>query len=760
MVEQQQIGQMTEEELRAELTESLVALSTTSGDKRANFAIMFNVLGKEEDTHKAGVNFYFADIGQFGLVPQETDEDSGKYQDNLIGKSHRFLAELANKENKIKMRSAMRVDGKGNEFDYEAVNIIGMTEDSGWEVIFANDEQKQKFLTKARELLKPYIREGEEYLLKDLETNGFPGPNLKPLQEHLTGKFDGMMDVIYQAAEAANIEDIRFKQTRTVSFASPRLNKTFEKSFSHEGGILSREEYQKRMASANPLETRNSNFVQVVEGQNKTLDLIEGDLLTKSSEDFSGDFAMRKMGEWLQDLVGKRRSSKKERKRNLNVATITPEDIFGGEENSNQTFAIPRDLRDLSYGTKIPDNEYLLQHTHATETGDANVVVLLPTQVEKNNELKADPNLRLLLRFAVGADTSAKAMGVPIILDNRTGGFNDSLKVITESYNGGKTPFRIASSHTEMERHLREVKDILQRAPIIETIDIYRAESKQIDPLPQLVPDDGVFTVFIAGGHANNGAQDIEEAIALGKMCAENGWRIITGAGILKGSMGAVHTGFIQHFLDKIDGSSLDEYMRNRLEPFRKDNTYDAEAMIKKDPKLVDILADKGMINRDLFYGYSMEDMLKMEGNGKPTPGITYVDAGNRTRRLHALLSSGNKVYMPGGPGTLEEFEEDLAKHLAARKDKDGTKVYADGMPNNDAVMMVYNRDGVFTALLQEKGLFGDSAEAKAKRALHGIIVVDRFNGEEPSKKNVKSELASLAETRKKDRDSNPTVAV
>jgi predicted Rossmann-fold nucleotide-binding protein len=295
----------------------------------------------------------------------------------------------------------------------------------------------------------------------------------------------------------------------------------------------------------------------------------------------------------------------------------------------------------------------------------------------------------------------------------------------------GDLPFHIANTDKELEHHLRVTKDVKQRAPRIDTSMASATLRKQA--LPELVPHDGIFTVFVGGGHANNSKRDMEDATAFGYYCASQGWRIVTGAGSVEGSMGAIHTGFIQYHLDRLQTENVLGDFKTTLDLQYKlgsSDEYDAEKLILQNPNLIEQMANQNLIPRIMFYGYSMKPLLEMESpSGAQPPGITYFDAGNRARRLQGLLAPGTKIFLPGSIGTDEEFEETVKQHLEAKNKKKETGAtndiaFSDGTPDQDGKMIIFNRNGHLDKLLAHYKLFGDDAVTKANRRIHNVEVV------------------------------------
>jgi hypothetical protein len=376
---------------------------------------------------------------------------------------------------------------------------------------------------------------------------------------------------------------------------------------------------------------------------------------------------------------------------------------------------------------------------------------------KQKDKLQSDPNFRMLLNVLVTAETDPESMGVPVVLDNRTGLFKDVLDLFSDAFVQGnimgELPIHVVNTDAEMKRVLSEIKDVRQRTPIIKKHHD-KVNQHTYKPDIENVPNDGVYTVFIGGGHATNSKRDMSDAEALGYMCAERGWRIVTGAGSVEGVMGAAHTGFIQYHLDKFAETPGHETLKVQLSKYQHGpGHYDAEELIKKNPRLVEEMANEGIIPRKMFYGYSMDALLEMESpSGKAPPGITYYDAGNRFRRLQGLLDAGTKIFMPGGIGTYEELEETLVQHLKMRSNPDAS--FKEGTPSDMSKIIIYNRNGNLDKLLAHYGLLGDGDEAQKLRKDNGIVVIDQVEALKGSALEAASSWqARIAEQRKSGRE-------
>lgn len=737
--------QMTEHELAEELKGCLLVLTTSSPDKRKIYRQMFSAHDLDVNG-KAGLDLFFTDSGSLGIPPIKTPEQSGDYFGNLREKAELQLANLRSMETQNKVRSRLAPAGKHkgaerNQLDPNAIRILGLTEDSGWALKFEDKETERRFIDTIVRDLKPKLRQQDYWLLAKLHDKGFPGPNLKPIQEHLQGGFNELMNMIYDAAGEMKLQKLRYENTASISIASSRLNKYFIKSFVNEGTMLTRQEYEDRLLRSRSGEAINSDFVHVPDGQpaNHALtmeQLIKDGLYTTSSRTLPGNNTRRDVTEYLQGLIGKRATTELEKSHKVHVAFVTPEPRGNTASAVSVSEAIPK-----GYAlAELPSHEELLNFRRAKAFDAADVLVLMPSPIQaKDNHLYPDRNLGLVLDHVVTAETDPESMAVPIILYNKSGLFDGALKLMTDAFAQGRlmgdTPFLVATDDAQLRAHLEEIKQLKQRAPVIRKRSMTDAVSGYKDRLPETVKPDGVFSVFVGGGHNNNSRRDLEDAHDFGYFCAQKDWRIVSGAGSIEGSMGAIHTGFIQYHLDSLKDKTGEKakdartMLRDYLAP--QTGRYNAEELILQRPALIEKLADRGIIPRKMFYGYSMAPLLKMENpSGSPPPGITYFESGNRARRLNGLLAPGTKIFFPGSIGTDEELEESIKQHVDARLNKDKTvpskqTAFADGTPDDGGAIIIYNRKGHLDKLLVNYGLLGNDPITKAKRKAHNIHVVD-----------------------------------
>lgn len=738
---------MTEAEFKRELKGSLLVLATSSPDKREIYRDFFinhdkvNDPSNRAENHKAGLDLFFADSGALGIAPRKTPEKTGLYAGNLDEKVKQQMATLSDREVQENIRLKLKAAG-GNAFDPEKINIMGMTEDSGMELIFKDDKTRRAFIDKIVDKIKPKLRE-QDYWLVDKEKlykTGFPGPNFKPLQERLQGGFDELMRDIYDVADTMKLDELRFTQTVNVSFVSPHTGKYFSPPpLKASGRLLTRDEYAERLMDTPRGKAVSINFVQVFDGQEKGEALpvdvaVERGLHQLSSKNMPMEYPRRDLTEYLQGLIGKRRSNSDERKREVNVAFLNADAIDGKPYEVEKHTRPINDLKDI----RVPTRSLLRRNPHMRTLGDADVVVLQPVDEDHpDGHLYPSRNLGLLQKLIIDTETEPEAMRVPIIVDNRSGRFSQSLEILSNATMTGRfaalqEPYLLANTNEELNTHLMHVKDIKQRAPKILSPSLGDHESQK-HPELEKVPSDGVFTVFVGGGHANNSREDLKDAEDFGYHCAKQGWRIITGGGSVEGSMGATHTGFVKYHLEQLDtkkGKKYDE-IKKELAAFKTaDGSYDAEEVILQKPHIVEKMAEQGMLPRDMFYAYSMKPLLEMESpSGAHPPGITYFDAGNRVRRLAALLASGTKVFLRGGVGTDEEFEETVKQHLEARiRDRVGVAndiAFTDGTPDGKGTMIIYNKEHHLDKLLEHYRILGEDPIAREKRRTYNIKVVD-----------------------------------
>ena len=719
------------------LQDSLLVLSTTSPDKRSQFEKVL-----------AGANLSFTHSGKLDVVLPKTPEKSGTYKDNAGEKNLQQQTTFGLSATQELIYSQLGEQDKTRK-------IVGMTEDSGWQISFegADANKKRDFIIAVKKIVKDKIRSRDHNWLANIDPVGgdFPGANLKPLQESLGG-FHELMNVIYEAVEKAEITELRYTRTSKISFAVTETNTIYEKKFESGGRLLNKTEYDAKILS-DPFLIVNADAIQVPDGQRgeaKAMHVLLQDILTKSSEEVPAHHVRRDIAEFLKQTLGTKEATPNTQ---FSVGWLSPDAYTASNRN------VPSN--DELHFTRLPTQQALMQNPNIKPFGDADVVVLAAAKREKtDNNLHGDPNFALVLNTIVLAETDPKSMNTPIILDNRNGAFDEVLEIIKNAFIQGRAmgdlPFLVAKTSEDMENYLLNVQKIKGFAP---TILHAQAEEETVQ-LPAAIPNDGVFTVFIAGGHANNNKKDMQDAFDLGYLCAKEGWRIVTGAGAVHGSMGSVHTGFIQYHLDNLEeraehlGISIPIKISAKLNQYKNfsDGKYDAETIIEKNPQIINKLADlanaegKTLIPRDKFYGYSTDSLLKIESeDGNPPPGITYGETGNLPRRLDRLLQASTVVILSGSVGTDQELDEAVYKHDMKRS-ASNDECFADGMPGNEGMIIVDNRNKKLGKLLHHYGLQLDDPETDLRKSANGIAVIQP--GDEPNKMEaILKERAKVVET-------------
>lgn len=734
-----------EQELFDRLSGSVLMLWTTAPVKRNRYLELFNALEHPEQPDQQGVNVYFTDSGSFNQAARKTPEKSGTYEDHTAEKLHKAL--YAAKECGEELDTKLRHGLIGKEIADKP--IVHMVEDSGWEIVIDDQEQKQAFLRSVEAQVKEFVRPEEDAWLFNHIEESFPGPNLKPFMEHLPGGFPQLMEIIYHAAEEAGLEELRYCNSFHYAFGKVDEDRIYTFNRDSGGKLISHEAFEQLKQNVGPGEQFDVDRLQIPDGQSggqeKTLfELGEGRYREHSSTLAYQD-GRRNMAEWLQAGIGSRQTLAKEREEPLHIAYVSASSLETGEAASGLE-AISAQLggRFSHDVIALPTNEHLRFHPHAHMLNGADIVVLRPEEVERTGEgLLYDPNLLLLDHVAVTTETEPLSMTTPVILDNRDGGFNHALDIIRDAYVRGRynglIPFTVATDDQQLETLLETAGQQMQRARIAGYSEDER-QKEETRPVP-LPPNDGVPAVFVGGGHNNNNAEDRKEAQSLGYMLAASGFRIVTGGGQIDGSMGAVHTGFIQYHLEQLMASpekmaALSEEMQEALQEYRiqrPDGSFslDAERLIDEEPKKVESLADLEHIPRNMFFGYSTQALIDLESpSGTQTVAAVFEDTGNRVRRIEGTLSPDAKVILPGGIGTDEEFMHTIRQHIdevaLQRKASNDEAAIAPGQPRSR--LIVYNRDQMFDALLQSSGLLnydGEPVDTVLKR--YNIAVADNF---------------------------------
>jgi hypothetical protein len=667
---------------------SVVVFATSSPDKRTKYKTLFNCFHPHEDG-SAGINAYFTDIGSLNIPPKRTPERAGSYQQHTVEKALSALNNIMDHEASI--RGSLIEDVPQDR------PIITMVEDSGWELTFDHYEHplevKKQFLHHIRNALEERFRE-EDYtwIFNHIKPNdpesSFPGPNVKPIQEALPAKFNDLMQLIYEAADRTDgmgADSLRYKCTIDFGFAVQYPDggqELFVKDFAATGVVITPQQFT-QLKEHLPLESALcSNAVHIPDGQigePQTLEALADTRLRASSDEAPFDYVYRNFAEWLQaeDHVGPKPDAPWQHQ--LHIAYVCAEDFEQGEMHSDALHHSThiRDLMDAQCEIiGIPTRPSLRLNPYQRVLNGTDIIILRGSEEQRSPEgLVYDPNLMLVDYMVVNTEIDPLSMTTPIILDNRDGAFDRTLRIYRDAYQSGRfmgeLPFIVAHDDASLSRIVEEQRRMIGASKIVHT----PPQAYPEDHEPTMVDSNILYdaqTIFIAGGHSNNSKQDRAEACTLGYELAKEGLRIVTGGGQVEGSMGSIHTGFVQYHLDC---AMRDGFPRDLLEDVapalyfdthQQQQRLNAELLIEEHPEIINKIADRGFIPRDMFYAFSTEPIIKMESpNGMPTVGAHYVDTINRIRRLDALMMPRTMIFMPGAIGTDEELVHALKENIA-----------------------------------------------------------------------------------------------
>jgi predicted Rossmann-fold nucleotide-binding protein len=709
-LEQVSVEKMTDADFFERIKEALVILSTSSGDKISDYSALFSALPSGENFRDKGINAHFTHIGAFGIANDYVAENEG---DGVIHANNKLTRAMRNvKDHNAHINNKLQ---QGGFLDSNKTEKVSMVEDSWWDIDLSSydDSVKASFLRNIKDQLKDQLRpEDQDILLKNLDTtnpkSSFPGAHLKPLQEHLSGGFTKLMNIIYNAAEENNMKDLRYISYIELAFGFHDTNETYNYHGASKGSIISREDFNKTLRDL-PLgvavtsKTIHQPDLQSVDP--KTFDkLTSGNLLVQSSRDIPADNSRRNFAEWLQVNIGthdfsankENGETASEQEQKTKIAYLSPSTLEHGYELSSEKTGLLEILaKDDFTFTTLPTYKGLRNFPSLKALNDADILLLEAEDIiELSNGIKIDPNLSMLNYLAVTVQVDPESVNVPIILDNRYGQWNQTLKPFREATKNGRLigdfPFLVANSKSELNLLLNEYAAITKQSSVV--------PQQEITP----IPNDGKTSVFVAGGHANNNKVDKEQSIELGYYLASQDMRIVTGGGQIDGSMGGVHTGFIQYHLDKLDKRNLNISDNHNQALF--DNQYNAEKLILDRPDVINALTQAGYIPSDMFYSYSTEDLMKIESpNGQlETVGATHQNVANRLLRLDNMLIADISVILSGGIGTYEEIDGWIRKKL-----EDSFDVVAanDNRYSPEKTLIIHNQDGFFDALLNHYGI-------------------------------------------------------
>ncbi len=733
---QKKLNRSTEAELLQVLKGAVVPLFSQSPDKKNKYRTLFSIHESAEG-ESSGVNLNFIDAGKFNIPPANTGEREGSYE--LHTEEKLAEAKMAVQKNDASIRAKLRA---GSIADEETVNIVAMTEDSGWAVDFDHLDDptiKQTFLNSVKEQLKERIRAEDDWIYNHVDDatapdkNSFPGPNLKPFQEHLEGGFNELMDIIYNAAEAAGLDELRYTSHVNIGFGWD--DKAYFKEFVAHGTIIDRDTFERTRDELALGKSLDSNYIHIPDGQDidppKTLAELGDERFIAHSEHVPFEYSRRMVAEWLQNGIGAKPVMEEKDKADVNIAYVSAS-LF--EQGANIDISQEMQLlnADNYHFVDIPSMDTLRHYPNEKVVNGADMLILRPEPMKDINGLTFDPNLFTAYNMIVNVLVDPQSMTTPIILDNRSGNFDNMLEILRDGFKSGRFigefPVMVANTDEQLQSVVSEQAAILESSKFI---------TKEVI---KLVPNDDIVNVFVAGGHNNNSRQDLQEAHDLGYSLAEQGMRIVTGGGQIDGSMGAVHTGFIQYHLDQLQKPDAmttltiqAPELRGQLQDYIKDGHYDAEELITEQPDLLEHLANLQFIPREMFYAYSTQALIEMESpNNQVPPAVTYQDTVNRVLRLDALKAADAVAVMPGGYGTDEEVLELFRSEIIPRLEATAA---GNEVEDYQKKLILYNRNGQIDGFLQALGLVDE--DMLPKQALLELINVDIVSSQLEVKNNI-----------------------
>lgn len=727
-----------ESDFFTEIEGSPTILVTSSPDKRVKFRKLFNCLESPHQNDEVGINAYLIDIGSLNIPPIKTSEKQGNYDSHAIEKAISATKQL--QENQQSIYGKMLID------EAKSRPLVAMVEDSGWQLDFSvyGEQQyaiKQQYLENVITLLEDKFRDKDkDWLLNHIKSEDkkaeFPGPNVKPLQEAMNGSLNELMEIIYQAArqtDGMEADELCYKSNSSLAFGVISQDKEpviYTKQFYSKGKIITKEQFSNIVTNLEVGNYINADSIHIPNGQiGDELTMLElKDLaFTKHSSQVPFEYDRRNFAQWLQAGANTKPIPTLEQK--LNVAYVSASDFESvNYQPENSIIDLIGENAEI---IAIPTRHDLRNNPSQKMLAVADIVILRGSDEQITEEgLIYDPNLMLVDYMVVNTETDPTSMTKPIILDNRLGHFNRTLRIYQDAFKTGRLmgelPFIVANNDEELSKIIDEQTKILAQ------VQLFESETPEPTKPIQISDDDrekltAPNTVFIAGGHNNNSKQDKEEAFLLGYMLAKQNIRIVTGGGQIEGSMGSVHTGFIQYHLDKLieklDEIDIKDESLKTFEQNIKDGVVDAEELIEHHGDLINQLAAAGHIPTDMFYAYSTDALVKMESPNKiPTVGANYTDTINRIPRLDALLMPKTMIFMPGGVGTDEELIHAIKQQIERNAANDNG-----GEPLPE--LIIYNRQieqngemaGQINGLLQELGIYDDDNQLNQ-------IACDKYN--------------------------------
>jgi hypothetical protein len=196
------LDRLSNEDMAGLFKGSVLTLWTSAANKRNRYRDMFAALKADGDGQGRGVDLHFTDSGSFGVAPKKTPEKSGQYDSHSEEKLVQALTSA--QENHDHIQAALQA---GTAEQPEGRCQIHMVEDSGWEIVCPDEGTQLAFLQSVEYQVMPYLRMPDDQWLLNHLHESFPGPNLKPFQEHLPDEIS--QTVFYDPGDNAKENDIR-----------------------------------------------------------------------------------------------------------------------------------------------------------------------------------------------------------------------------------------------------------------------------------------------------------------------------------------------------------------------------------------------------------------------------------------------------------------------------------------------------------------------------------------------------------------------
>lgn len=648
--------------------------------------------------------------------------------------------------------------------------------------------------------------------------NQLPGPNFKPIFETLKGGMREIFDIMHTALEELSDSSsekqsiyerrhLRFRNHCSIMFVEPLANPISHLTAEdivigeNKGWLKSRQEVDDLFeARCNPEEIRLqageffTGDMLVPDGQKDTSNysqqelINEGMLWTKNNKR-ANYYRLAAVGELKEkyNLPIAPRYKYKERF----ISDIAPSVmvLYGGNNKPDIATQLENKLESKGFIVlENQDNNYVLSDPEARLMGSADIAFILAgddaTEIE---------NSQLILGAVVDKQVmpSAKEKCIIVLNARKNNGdatFDESLSMIRHAKMAG------------LKNGLSEVNDIIEyNADNYKINEIYAAASKilkkeykrkkhrltNVEPIqpkkniaPKKLPSISFkkFSVFVAGGAANEYLEFKAPSNQLGRFIHNRGWVLVTGAGQKDGPMGAVHSGFAEAYINKVlqiknkkDREFIKEIIDNKITNilirrkltgnmamnFHADVMQavyavpDAEFLAHEAPEVLLYLLQPKRDTRSYktlgslkdaggMVGYSMPPLLISEGSGKWPMGMQGHNAGNMQRRMYEMLKSSAHVFLTGGQGTYQELVESvkLAIEQKPTRDAAGLKAKPIYILNQDTYKNgIYSQGGsVFRPALAD--IDKNLANAKLSRKDIGLEVFSNMRKLEARLKN------------------------